>query len=401
MQLFSDPLHNDFAVGALAYTRYGGLSAGELAALGQVVGDGNDDAFYTAFVDAGDRRVAAAEAKERSGHHATAGALLLRAAILYGLSFKPIYGTPVDPRLTAAFAKETDAFNRGLKLLWPHAPLRVPYENTTLPALFFPASGENDAPRPLLVFTNGYDTNVVDAYFATAVAARERGYHALIFDGPGQGEPLIVQGITMRPDWESVVAAVLDVATNLPGVDPARIALCGWSLGGYLAPRAASGDARIAACIADPGLAAPLAAFGRLAAKFGLPAATDPTALDDATLATMSAALAKDRRQHWAILQRGYWVLGASGLGDFLRRTAQYSLAGRVAAIRCPTLITAAENDPLSAGAKALYDQLTCPKTFAAFKAADGAGDHCEMQNRPLLNETVFDWLDETLPAAR
>src|ERR1700722_19300313 len=97
MQLFSDPLHNEFAVGALAYTRYGGLTAGELAALGQAVGDGNDDAFYTAFLGAGDRFVAAAEAKERSAHSASAGALLLRAAIHYGLSFKPIYGTPVDP----------------------------------------------------------------------------------------------------------------------------------------------------------------------------------------------------------------------------------------------------------------------------------------------------------------
>ena len=35
--------------------------------------------------------------------------------------------------------------------------------------------------------------------------------------------------------------------------DPARIALAGWSFGGYLAPRAAAGEPRLAALIADPG----------------------------------------------------------------------------------------------------------------------------------------------------
>jgi hypothetical protein len=29
--------------------------------------------------------------------------------------------------------------------------------------------------------------------------------------------------------------------------------------------------------------------------------------------------------------------------------------------------------------------------------AAEGAGDHCEMTNRSLLNRTALDWLDETL----
>jgi hypothetical protein len=42
---------------------------------------------------------------------------------------------------------------------------------------------------------------------------------------------------------------------------------------------------------------------------------------------------------------------------------------------------------------------LSCPKTLLRFTAAEGAGDHCEMGNRPLLDQRVFDWLDETLSA--
>src|SRR6185369_1899560 len=46
---------------------------------------------------------------------------------------------------------------------------------------------------------------------------------------------------------------VLDFAVTQPGVGPDRVALVGLSLGGYLAPRAASGEHRLAACIADCG----------------------------------------------------------------------------------------------------------------------------------------------------
>lgn len=64
---------------------------------------------------------------------------------------------------------------------------------------------------------------------------------------------LYEQGIPLRPDWETVIRAVVDVAISLPTVDPTRIVLSGWSLGGYLAPRAASAEHRLAACVADPG----------------------------------------------------------------------------------------------------------------------------------------------------
>ena len=41
----------------------------------------------------------------------------------------------------------------------------------------------------------------------------------------------------MRPDWEKVVTPVVDVAVKLPGVDPEKIILAGWSFGGFLVVR--------------------------------------------------------------------------------------------------------------------------------------------------------------------
>jgi dienelactone hydrolase len=61
----------------------------------------------------------------------------------------------------------------------------------------------------------------------------------------------------MRPGWEHVVAPVVDYALTQPEVDAKRIALIGRSWGGYLALRAATGEHRLAACIADPGLLSP------------------------------------------------------------------------------------------------------------------------------------------------
>ena len=64
---------------------------------------------------------------------------------------------------------------------------------------------------------------------------------------------MLYEWLPLRPDWETVVQAVVDFALTLPQVHPEKLVISGWSLGGYLAPRAASGEPRLAACIADPG----------------------------------------------------------------------------------------------------------------------------------------------------
>ena len=98
----------------------------------------------------------------------------------------------------------------------------------------------------------------------------------------------------------------------------------------------------------------------------------------------------------WTIVQRGFWVHGVDNLRDFLRAAEPFTMDGRAELIRCPTLLNWAENDPLAAGAQAFFDVLRCPKDLIRFTAAE-AGEHCEMDNRSLLNRIVLDWLDTTL----
>jgi hypothetical protein len=263
--LFDNAFHDEFGTWPLAYIPYGGADFGEIAAVARAVRGGDDGAYYAAWVDAGDRLSREAEAALAKGHRTSARELLLRSSCFYATAYHPLYGEPVDPRLVAAFRKQVAALDAGLALSRaPVAPARIPFEGGSMPAYLIPAAGMEREVRPLLILTNGYDGTITDMYFASAVAASRRGYHTLLFDGPGQGEMLYIQGVRLRPDWDTVVAAVVDFALAQPIVDPRRIALSGWSLGGYLAPRAASGEPRIAALIADPGLWSMAGAFATL-----------------------------------------------------------------------------------------------------------------------------------------
>jgi alpha-beta hydrolase superfamily lysophospholipase len=398
--IFKDRLHDDFGTWPLAYIPYGGADFGEIAAVGLAVGDGDDSGFYNAWVAAADRLAGDAQRLADQGRRTSARELFLRASCFYGVSYHPLFGKPVDPRLVAAFRKQMDAFNKGLALRDPPVePQRIPFERTSLPACFIPAVGHESAVRPLLICTNGYDATITDMFFASAVAATARGYHCLIFDGPGQGEMLVEHGMTLRPDWETVIKAVVDFALTLPLVDPARIALTGWSLGGHLAPRAASGEHRLAACIADPGLWSMTSGMRAFCEKLGLPAeaAANPADMEQPLLDKMWQAISADRKLRWTIIQRGFWANGAENLREFLRCIASFTLDGRAELIRCPTLITHAEADPLASSAQELFDALRCPKTLVRFTSAEGAGTHCEMMNRSAVNRRVADWLDEVL----
>src|ERR1700744_10048 len=96
--LFRNELHDDFGSWPIAYIPYGGADFGEIKAVGEAVGDGDDSAFHQAWVAAGERLTDEAIAAAAKGHEATARALYLRASAFFSASFHPLYGSPVDRR---------------------------------------------------------------------------------------------------------------------------------------------------------------------------------------------------------------------------------------------------------------------------------------------------------------
>jgi pimeloyl-ACP methyl ester carboxylesterase len=397
---FDDPLFEEFAASfALALASHGGPELGEVQVTCAGVVDGDDESWYRAWCATGDRLARAGSDSAEGGHAVSARESYLRASVCYSAAWHPLFGVPVDPRLLEAFGRQRAAFGKAAALMEPPGEqLTIGFEGAEMLAYLFRAPGAV-APRPLLVATSGYDSTVFEGFFGQAVPALRRGYHCLLFDGPGQGAVLFEQGIPIRADWESVVSAVVDAVVDREGVDLDRIALTGWSLAGHLALRAASGERRLAACVADPGLfSIGSGMVGRLRAA-GVSEdliARYPDVPEEA-LAPVAEAIHADRAQRWEIEQRGFWVHGVSPLAEYLRAIAPFNLEGRIAAIACPTAITTAENDPLARTAKQVYEALRGKKVLLRFSSSEGAGDHCEMRNRSLLDQRVFDWLDAML----
>lgn len=401
MQLFPDPLHDEFAALATGAVTAGAADYGEVVAIAEAFpDDGDDSAYYGAWSAAAERHLERADEALGSGHERTAQGHLLRAATYYGVAIKPWFGAPVDPRMSAGFEGCTAAFDRAMVLgPRPAERLTVPFEGYELPTWFVPAVGSAPGEsRPVVIASNGYDATLPETHFGIGKAASERGYHVVLFDGPGQGALLVRDGIGLIADWERVVTAVVDAIVDRDDVDSDRIALHGWSLGGYLAPRAATGEQRLAAVVADPALWSMIDGMRGLVTALGSPelAAGLPDLPADAA-ARMLEKINGDRGLEWKIVKRGFWVHGVDDLEGYIRSAATFTLDGLADGIRCPLLGTTTEGDPLAAGARAFLDRLSCPTTLLEFTEDEGAGGHCELQNRWLLNSSALDWLDETL----
>jgi hypothetical protein len=83
--------------------------------------------------------------------------------------------------------------------------------------------------RSVLIAMTGFDGTAEELYFEIGAAALRRGYHILVFEGPGQGGVLREQDLYFRPDWEKLITPVVDYLLTKPGVDVSRIALIGYS----------------------------------------------------------------------------------------------------------------------------------------------------------------------------
>lgn len=396
--LLDDDLLDAQLIRAVGATSHQGADIGEVVQALKGLDEKSLDAWFEAWNALGERVFALAEEQEKAGHRGSARNAFLRACTYLRTGGSMLYSSPVDPRMVQSNTRQTEAFRRAAALMdTPVQIVQIPYEGTTLPGYFLKAADETGVRRATVIGLGGYDGTAEEVYFYFAAPALARGYNVLIFDGPGQGAALLQQGLPIRPDWDAVITPVVDFVLARDDVDPGRVALAGLSLGGFLGPRAAAKEHRLAALIADSGSFDMYAAGLERMPKPLVKGYESGNKIARAAVAKLLDEAARKPTGGWG-LRRGMVVHGVDSPIAYFDLMKDFRLDGYAQSITCPTLVTHAEGDSIGASAPQTFDALTVPdKQLIFFTAAEGAGDHCEAAARTLFDTRAFGWLDERL----
>lgn len=393
---FDDPELEDQFKRSAAAAYCGAADLGELlVAAAAVAAPGDPGAWYTAW-SAGAERAETLAA--RAGDRRSAADAWLRASEYWRQAFFFLRDDIGDARLQTSWRCHRAAFRMALPLLpYPSSVAEIPFGTGHLSGYLLRPAGAA-MPRPTVILPAGYDSTAESGYAETAWMALARGMNAFTLEGPGQGGTLYRDGIPMRPDYEAVLSPALDWLLGQEGVNPAQLVLVGRSLAGYLAPRAAAHETRIAALVCDPGQFE-FASRIRAMLSRGIPGDGDAlwakiTAADPRTDETLQLLLGQPPMR--AMLAPRMPSLGATTVGNFIRKQAAFTLEGMAGHIRCPTLVVDCEGD-FASQSDSLFAALTCAKTLVRLAADSGAGGHCGGLGQHVWAGAVFPWIADAV----
>ena len=280
----------------------------------------------------------------------------------------------------------------------PSAYSRIPFETGWLPAYRLTPM----KPRGTLVVFGGFDS-YIEEWLPAALFFRNAGYDTVLFEGPGQGAALELAHLTMSPEWEKPVKAVLDFFR----LD--AVTLMGFSLGGGLVIRAAAFEPRVRRVIAydimTDGLGCILRLFPPLAQKdlLGWIDAGNAEAVDK----FFADAMAKSLLLDW-MMQLALHNTGLRTPYEVMKHYQKYESASISSRLTQDVLLMAGAEDHY-VPVHQLPDQiatLTHVRSLTArlFTRAEQAQNHCQVGNMGLAFRIMNDWMNglgpiESLPA--
>ncbi len=318
-----------------------------------------------------DRVAGIGDEADAAGHAITAGNQYMRAGNYYYSAERFI--PPGDEKL-AIYRKALRCYQGAMARLHPDIErVEVPYEGQSLPAWF--VKGRGLGKRPTVVLFDGMDNAKEMSVIFAGLDFAKRGINTLAIDGPGQSEPLRLNNIPTRHDYEAAGIPAYDYVASRPDVDPKRVAVMGYSFGGYHAPRICAFDKRYAACVC----------FGAMHWN-----------IYDFVVGHAPA----DPRQTSGSTFQFRWVAGAPDNATALEWAKKFTLEGVADKVQCPILILHGENDRVVpvAEAKKLYERVGSKnKTLKIFTEAEGGAEHCQVDNRQLGVDFIGDWLIKTM----
>ncbi|HEX5713308.1 MAG TPA: alpha/beta hydrolase [Solirubrobacterales bacterium] len=394
---FKEPALNFQMLFALGAAGYGASETGEvLATFDRVHGKGDTyRATFEEFQRLGRQVRRRADRDRDAGRTVSARSGYLRAAMYLDQALFYVLASSRPTRAhEGALYREMESAWAGAAALFDPAfePVEIAWSGGKLPGWFLSPGG--DTRRPTVILNTGSDAQTIDMYVYGGAAALERGWNALIFEGPGQGANLFLRNQAFIPEWEKVITPVVDFLRAHPKVDRDRISLVGQSFGGYLTARAAVHEHRLAGLVPDPGVVDVFSDWRQ--------------ELPPALLELLAAGRRAEFNRIWNGIPKELPEAKRVGLakraeiygqvdGFEKMKLAQRFVLSREEArrITTPTAILSPELEQFFPGQpETLHGWLQAPSTLIRFTVAEGAEYHCEPMAPQLRNERVFDWLE-------
>ncbi|PKL60607.1 MAG: alpha/beta hydrolase [Methanomicrobiales archaeon HGW-Methanomicrobiales-4] len=361
-----------------------GVEIGEAFNTVANIKDGDAASWQAEWFNMAQRAEIRGEQSLEAGHRVSARDQLQRAAYYYRISLLSIL--PGDTRLQERAIKSRELMKKAGKLFDPPMQyFEIPFEGTVLPGYFREAAG--DTPTKTLLMIGGGETFAEDLVFYIAPQAYDRGYNFMTVDLPGQGL-LPMEGKTFRPDMDVPMKAVVDYALSRPEVDPDQLAVYGYSGGGGFVPQAAMHDSRIAAITMNSGVVDAYSLFSTMPAVLA-------SSQEIANWTTFHANIVKAICWRWGVPMDKPSELAEANKGFTFDPTQ----------IKIPVMLIIGEGEYQSQEVQrqqnVIMDGLSNPlKKMVVTPSNEGATNHCTMENRSLMAQVLFDWLDEVFERA-
>lgn len=334
--------------------------------------DKGTEQFFASWNAMADRLFSRAEQDEANGNRLSASSKYHRACVYYMISERMQRQSFEEREI--GYKRMLEAMDRSVRTGQLNCErIEIPYEGKSYPGLFVRAEGQNGKPAPCMIHTNGLDS-VKEMIFWSGIGNHltARGVSMLAIDHPGVGEALRLGGLPGRHDSEAWVSPAVDVLQARTDVDPERIGVMGWSLGGYYAPRAAAFEKRLALCVSWGANHV----WGEL----------------------QKARLRNEGENpvphYW---EHVMWVFGKNTLDEFMAWAPNMTLNGVVEKITVPYLITHGANDrqiPIES-AHLSYDQATASakREMHIFTPEEGGVEHVSSDNMEPSKDYISDWV--------
>ncbi len=265
---------------------------------------------------------------------------------------------------------------------------RISFESGWLPAYrLTPAQ-----PKGTLIVFGGFDS-YIEEWLPAALFFRDAGYDTIVFEGPGQGAALELAHLTMSPEWQKPVKAVLDFFRLN------AVTLMGFSLGGGLVIRAAAFEPRVRRVIAydicTNALECALRPLPPQAQKELL--GWIDTGNEEAVDKFFADAMAKSLLLDW-MMKLAMHNTGTRTPYAVMKHYQKYETASISSQLTQDVLLMAGAEDHYIP-VHQLPDQiatLTHMRSLTArlFTRTEHAQNHCQVGNMGLAFRTIIDWMN-------